>query len=65
MVFGLRLTERGTMTFKGWIATATLVLLVPIAVSAATEANFDAKSTGDLVASTPAIPPSPRMRGNV
>jgi hypothetical protein len=53
------------MTFKGWIATATLVLLVPSAVPAATEANFDAKSTGDLVTSTPAIPPSPRMRENV
>ena len=30
------------MTFKGWIATATLVLLAPSAVHAATEANFGA-----------------------
>ena len=45
------------MTFKGWIAAATtLALLVPGAGRAATEANFDAKSTGDLVELCSAAP---------
>jgi hypothetical protein len=37
------------MRFGGWIAAAALSLLAPSAALAATEANFDAKSTGDLV----------------
>jgi Rap1a immunity proteins len=37
------------MRFGGWIAAAALALLAPCAALAATEANFDAKSTGDLV----------------
>jgi hypothetical protein len=44
------------MTFKGWIATATLVLLAPSTVHAATEANFGAGSTGDLVELCSATP---------
>ena len=44
------------MTFKGWIATAALALLAPSAAHSATEANFDAKSTGDLVALCSATP---------
>jgi hypothetical protein len=44
------------MTFKGWIATATLALLAPSAVHAATEANFGAGSTGDLVELCSAMP---------
>src|SRR3977135_624129 len=56
MVFWVGLTERGTMTFKGWIATGTLVLLAPNAVRAATEANFGAGSTGDLVELCSATP---------
>jgi Rap1a immunity proteins len=44
------------MTFKGWMATAALALLVPSAAHSATEANFDAKSTSDLVALCSAAP---------
>ena len=44
------------MTFKGWIATATLVLLAPSAAHAATEGNFAAKSTSDLVELCSATP---------
>jgi hypothetical protein len=41
---------------KGWTAAAALVLLAPCAPHAATEANFDAKTTGDLVALCGATP---------
>jgi hypothetical protein len=44
------------MTFKGWIATAALVLLAPSAAHPATEPNFGAKSTGDLVELCSATP---------
>jgi Rap1a immunity proteins len=44
------------MTFKGWIAMAALALLVPSAAHSATEANFDAKSTSDLVELCSATP---------
>jgi hypothetical protein len=44
------------MKFTGWIAVATLALLLPSAADAATEANFDAKTTGDLVALCSAAP---------
>src|SRR5215468_860669 len=44
------------MTLKGWIAVATLALVIPRAADAATEANFDAKTTGDLVALCTATP---------
>ncbi len=44
------------MTLKGWIAVATLALLAPGAAHAATEANFDAKTTGDLVELCSATP---------
>jgi len=37
------------MKFVGWIGVAALTLLAPLAARAASEANFDAKSTGDLV----------------
>jgi Rap1a immunity proteins len=37
------------MRFRGWIAAAALASLAPSAALAATEANFAAKSTGDLV----------------
>lgn len=36
------------MRFGGWTAFAALALLAPSAALAATEANFDVKSTGDL-----------------
>ena len=44
------------MTFKGRIVVATVALLVPSAANAASEANFDAKTTGDLVALCSATP---------
>ena len=44
------------MTFKKWIAAATLALLIPNVADAATEANFDAKTTTDLVALCSATP---------
>ena len=44
------------MTFKGWIAAATLALFLPSVAHAATDANFDAKSTSDLVALCSATP---------
>ena len=44
------------MTFKEWIAATTLVLLIPNVADAATEANFDAKTTADLVALCSAMP---------
>jgi hypothetical protein len=44
------------MKFTGWIAVASLALLIPGAADAATEANFDAKTTGDLVALCSATP---------
>jgi hypothetical protein len=44
------------MTFKGWIATAALAFFLPSAAHSATEANFDAKSTSDLVALCSAAP---------
>jgi hypothetical protein len=44
------------MTFKGWIAAAAVALLAPSAANAATEANFDLKSTGDLVELCSATP---------
>src|SRR5262245_59481713 len=43
-------------TFKGSIAVVTLALLMPSAADAATEANFDAKTTGDLVELCSATP---------
>lgn len=44
------------MRQRGWIAAAALALLAPSAAPAATEANFDAKSTGDLVELCSATP---------
>ena len=44
------------MTLKGWTAAAALVLLVPCAPHAATEANFGASTTGDLVELCSATP---------
>src|SRR5215813_3011970 len=44
------------MTFKGWIAVATLAALVSSGADAAIDANFDAKTTGDLVALCSATP---------
>jgi Rap1a immunity proteins len=44
------------MKFGGRIAAAALALLAPSAALAATEANFDAKSTGDLVELCAATP---------
>ncbi len=37
------------MTWKGWTVAAGLALLVPGTPHAATEANFGARTTGDLV----------------
>ena len=44
------------MTWKGWIVAGGLVLLVPGAPDAATEANFGANTTGDLVELCSATP---------
>ena len=44
------------MRFGGWIAAAALALLAPNAALAATEANFNANTTGDLVALCEATP---------
>jgi hypothetical protein len=44
------------MTLKGWIIAAALVLLVPSAPEAATEANFGPTTTGDLVELCTATP---------
>ena len=44
------------MTVKGWTIAAGLVLLAPCAAHAATEANFGANTTGDLVELCAATP---------
>jgi hypothetical protein len=44
------------MTVRKWIAAALLASLAPSVSNAATEANFDARSTGDLVALCSAAP---------
>jgi Rap1a immunity proteins len=44
------------MRLQGWIAVAALTLTAASPVRAATEANFDARSTGDLVALCSAAP---------
>jgi Rap1a immunity proteins len=44
------------MILKGWTVVAGLVLLVPCAPRAATEANFGANTTGDLVELCAATP---------
>jgi hypothetical protein len=44
------------MTLKGWITAAALMLLVPSAPEAATEANFGPTTTGDLVELCTATP---------
>jgi hypothetical protein len=44
------------MRFARWIAGAALALLGPSAAFAVTEANFDLKSTGDLVELCSAVP---------
>jgi Rap1a immunity proteins len=46
------------MTLKGWTAAAGLILLLPGASRAATEANFAAATTGDLVELCVATPDS-------
>ena len=46
------------MTLKGWAVAAGLVLLAPCALQAATEANFGAATTGDLVELCTAAPDS-------
>ena len=44
------------MMFKKWTAAAALAFLAPLAAHAATEANFGAKTTGDLVELCEATP---------
>ena len=44
------------MTSKRWTAAAALAFLAPFAAHAATEANFGAKTTGDLVELCEATP---------
>jgi Ssp1 endopeptidase immunity protein Rap1a len=44
------------MTSKKWIAAAALVLLAPCTGHAATEVNFGARTTGDLVELCAATP---------
>jgi hypothetical protein len=44
------------MRTKGWTLTVGLVLLAPVAPRAATEANFGARTTGDLVELCTATP---------
>ena len=44
------------MTFERWTAAAALAFLVPFGAHAATEANFGAKTTGDLVELCDATP---------
>jgi hypothetical protein len=44
------------MRSKGWTVAAGLVLLVPVAPYAATEANFGATTTGDLIELCTATP---------
>lgn len=44
------------MTVGAWLAAATLALLVPSAAHAATEANFDLKTAGDLAELCSATP---------
>ena len=44
------------MTSKRWTAAAALAFLAPLAAYAATEANFGAKTTGDLVELCEATP---------
>jgi hypothetical protein len=44
------------MMFKKWTAAAALAFVTPLAAHAATEANFSAKTTGDLVELCEATP---------
>ena len=44
------------MRSKGWTVAAGLVLLAPVAPRAATEANFGARTTGDLIELCTATP---------
>src|ERR1700755_3564776 len=44
------------MRTKGWTLAVGLVLLAPVAPRAATEANFGARTTGDLVELCTATP---------
>jgi hypothetical protein len=44
------------MTLKGWAAVAAVVLLTPCEGYAVTEANFGARTTGDLVELCTATP---------
>src|SRR6516164_6734538 len=44
------------MTSKRWTAAAALAFLAPLAAHAATEANFGARTTGDLVELCEATP---------
>jgi Ssp1 endopeptidase immunity protein Rap1a len=46
------------MKLHKWIVAAALIMLVPCAIHAATEANFAAGTTGDLVALCAATPDS-------
>jgi Rap1a immunity proteins len=52
------LLQKGSvvMTLKGWAAVAAVALLMPCAGYAATEANFGAQTTGDLVELCAATP---------
>ena len=47
------------MTIRGWVVAAGLVLFTPCASHAATEANFGAATTADLVELCTATPDSP------
>jgi Rap1a immunity proteins len=44
------------VSFGKWVVAAALAGLVPVAAQAASEANFNANSTGDLVALCSAAP---------
>jgi Rap1a immunity proteins len=44
------------MKYQGWITAAALTLLGPGAALAANEANFDARTAGDLIALCSATP---------
>ena len=46
------------MTVKRWAVAATLAMLAPCTLQAATDANFDAKTTADLVELCTATPDS-------
>jgi hypothetical protein len=54
--FGYRLRGKAVMVLKEWTVASSLVLLVPGAPHAATEANFGANTTGDLVELCAATP---------